>query len=428
MNKRLFLVFSSWWFTAAISLGLVFSYIYFLFGSSSYDNWAFFVFHTPAGLGLYMGLIVNLLLASVRIVFRRLSPPEIRIETVRAMDAFAELNDVSDDALGKVFDFMRLKGFRCRRENSYVYAGKNRFSFLPGTVLQVGLVIALTASLFSVHVRKSQEVILREGKFMDFPAEKILISSISPDLPPDFLQIGQEDIFRLGNVSAKLQVFDDENRSYVNSRINSFGFPVNIKGVFYRIRGLGITLPVELKRGSSDLNQIVDIDLLPPGRTDTVALSGGDKYMTFALQPEKVIAKGLFKGKQYNLRNLFYHVVLRQDKDKGNEAKADIMEGTTAKIGDDKIFLGKHTFHVKIQYVDDPALIFVYAGMIFILAGIFLMPCRFFWYEKELLAVWDGGLLHMGYREEFYKKWGIQKFHVWLDNLSSGNETAVKKS
>jgi hypothetical protein len=48
------------------------------------------------------------------------------------------------------------------------------------------------------------------------------------------------------------------------------------------------------------------------------------------------------------------------------------------------------------------------------------MLTRFFWYRKQLAAARSGDTLVIGWQEEFFKKWGIQRFYIWKEELAAG--------
>ena len=82
---------SSWWTTAGLVLACAAAYIVCLFGTSPYADWTGFLFHRPAGLFLYCALMLNHLLASLRIATARLSRPAVTLAAIQAMDVHTSL-------------------------------------------------------------------------------------------------------------------------------------------------------------------------------------------------------------------------------------------------------------------------------------------------------------------------------------------------
>jgi len=401
---------SSWWTTAGLVLACAAAYIVCLFGASPYADWTGFLFHRPAGLFLYCALILNLLLASLRIASAKLSRPAITLAVIQAMDVHTTL-PVNPDVMNTLTASLTQKGFIVAQKGLSVRATMNHYSFLPGTVLRLGIVVLLAAVLLSVHTRKSAETILHEGDAIGPPGKELTLKSITADLPTKFLQVGEESTFRLNSVQAVLQSAD-------STETVTAGFPVRISRTYYRVTHFGFTLPVLLTNRSGVLQKNLDLDILPPGTTDSVDLQSQDLIMTISLQPERTVTKGLIKGREYDLKNPSFHIVVQKRAAKEKIGELNISGAAPASTSDLPLSFGRHAFYAKIQSTSDPALPFMYAGAFVSLFGMLLMCSRFFWYGKELLAVRENDTLHVGYREEFFKKWGIQKFYDWTTALS----------
>ena len=56
------------------------------------------------------------------------------------------------------------------------------------------------------------------------------------------------------------------------------------------------------------------------------------------------------------------------------------------------------------------------------LLGLCAMLSRFFWYERELVVAVHRGELSIGYREEFFRKWGVEKFERWRGELPQSEQ------
>ena len=411
-RSRLFGYLSSWWTTAGLVLSGAIAYVVCLFGTSPYTDWTGFLLHRPAGLFLYCALMLNMLLASMRVAAKKLSCPDMTLPAIQAMDVYTAFPANPFYSINRLAATMEHKGFTVTQAGSSVCAKMNRYSFLPGTILRFGIIVLLAAMLVSVHTRKSSETILHEGDTLGPPGTQVTAESLSSDLPNKFLQVGQESTFRLNRVSALLKSSDRADTV-------TAGFPVSIGGKYYRVTHFGFTLPVMIKVGSGTIQKNLDLDILPPGKTHSVQLQPNDLIVTFSLQPERIITKGLLKGKEYDLRNPSYHIVLQNGPEKKTIGEFTMKEEVPATVSSTAIALGKHSFYAKVRAVSDPALPLIYGGTFLTLFGMLLICSRFFWYEKELLAVQEKDTLHVGYREEFFRKWGAQKFHDWMINLSA---------
>ena len=165
--------------------------------------------------------------------------------------------------------------------------------------------------------------------------------------------------------------------------------------------------------------QTLDLDILPPGRTHVVSLPSGEMFLTLSLEPDRVISKGLVTGRQYNLRDPRYRVVVQQGRG-GAKAESRVLgPGGHARIGAAQVALGDRSRYVRLQIVSDPALPAVYGGMIVLLAGCAAMCSRFFWYQREFAAIVERGVLLIGCRDEFFRKWGIAKCQRWKEELEA---------
>jgi hypothetical protein len=140
--------------------------------------------------------------------------------------------------------------------------------------------------------------------------------------------------------------------------------------------------------------------------------------MTIALAPERIINKGLLKGKQYNLAVPTYGVIIQQgDNHTKPSPLVTIKPGARMTRGPLTLAFGKSSLFVRIQAVQDPALCWIYAGVLVSLAGVVLMFSRFFWYRKELAVVRAQGTLYIGSSDEYFKKWGIERFFKNKDKM-----------
>ena len=394
----------SWWLFTALCLSLCAAYLFFTFGENPYATWIAFLFHHPLGISLYCGIIISLLAASLRIFLTAIADKPITIDRIRSMDAWVEIAGHETNALPKVAPWMSSKGFPGTLQGNTIHSQKGRLSFLPGTVFRIGLIMMLVAFLFSASFRTTTSTILHEGEEKNVQGTAVTLRTIRANLPEDFLQVGEESAFTLDRVSAGLSA---SGGTYDVTP----GYPSPLSGHYVRIIHLGYAQPVSIRTARSNVRTTIDLDILPPGKTQITAPPSGDTvFFTFSLEPDRVINKGLLKGRQFNLVKPCYRVMIQDSTAKGKPVAVMARPGENVTRGAVSLSLGQHTLYVTLQSVHDPALPFIYLGMAVSVMGMTLMLSRFFWYRKEMVAFAEGNMVYIGYQEEFFKKWGIQHF------------------
>src|SRR5574337_89870 len=277
--------------------------------------------------------------------------------------------------------------------------------------MRAGFLVLMISLLISVHTRVTLSRIVHEGESSAFFGSTVTISSIEADLPRDFLQVGDDSTFLIEKTVLRAS---SSGRTFTVTP----GLPTRIESDYFRVIHLGYAQPLAMRKNGTDTEKRADLDILPPGKTHIVDLPAGDKFLTFTLEPDRTIAKGLLKGKQYNLADPFYRIVLQSGEKKTRPETFAMRPGERRGARALDLSLGKSVLFARLQVVRDPALGGVYTGALIALAGLALMLTRFFWFRKEMTALIGDSLLTIGYREEFFKKWGIQKFYRWKDELS----------
>ena len=197
------------------------------------------------------------------------------------------------------------------------------------------------------------------------------------------------------------------------------GHPVRIDGVYLRVVHLGITQDVTVIDKKGRLTSLFDLDLFPPGRTALVKLPSRDYFLTFTLHPERKIKKGILTGEVYNLEKFLYRVVLQSGNREHKTFSSIIREGHASLVNGVNIRLGKRGFYATIQIVRDPGLGLLRSGLMILVIGLILLPSRAFWYTREIYIVPEEQKIKIGYSEEFFKKWAINRFHRVVDDLIS---------
>ncbi|MDH4162740.1 MAG: hypothetical protein OEW15_08620 [Nitrospirota bacterium] len=400
----------SWWLTAALLSLLTSAYLVFSLDGNPYPAWLEFLFHSGPGIALYSALTINIAAATIRIVVDRMARPAVTPETIRAMDEYTEFPINDDRSLHMAAGLLkeRLSAQDIRGQGMRHVTG--RLSFLPGAVFRFGLVMTLLALQVSVHTRRSSDAVFHENEERSILGSPITVTKISANLPGDFLQVGDDTTFRLDRVSVTAA------SAGASHRITP-GFPTRISGAYYRVRHVGFAQPAVIAVAGRTQELTVDLDVLPPGRTSILSLASGDSFFTFSLEPDRTITKGLVTGRQYDLTAPRYRVTAQRGNVRGKQPSAVLRPGSRAAVGPASIALGRPGLSVRIQATSDPALPFLYAGMLILLAGLGAMLSRFFWYEREFALSMDGTTLIMGCRDEFFKKWGILRFQRWTEGL-----------
>jgi hypothetical protein len=407
---RLIALISSWRLTVAILLGLVSSYIYYTFGEQPFVEWFDFVYKTPAGLLLYGLLAINILCASIRAAFVKLGSENITPDTIKGMDTWLEIPLAGSDTLGFVAGTVEKAGYKMEITGASASSRKGRYSFLPGTVLRAGIVVLMVASLFSVNLRKTDIAVLYEGGERELLGKLFSLGEIAPNLPEDFLQVGEISSFKLEDVSASVSM---SGKTYTVTP----GVPVKAGDVYLRITHLGYMQPISGRTPTTVFDWDVFLEVLPPGKTDSETLLSNIHSLAFTITPAETVEKGIVTGKLYNLKAPLYSLAIIDTVTGEHSERVTAGPSGSAKVGDVDITLGDNSVYIQLQAVQDPGLSWLYSGMYLLVAGAALMLSRFFWYEKRLYAFRTYEAVLVGYSEEFYKKWGILKFQHLREEL-----------
>jgi hypothetical protein len=394
----------SWRGTALFALSLAAIYVYFSSGQDSYAKFAHVVFHTIAGMAIYALLVLNLALAGLRVVIGRLGRAGGGPSAIREMDVYGEFPLSGENAKEKVASWLRQQGCSVYSSGEDIYGTKGRLSFIPGTLMRAGIVVFMASLVLSVHLRRSEEALLREGESAALLNTEVRLEKLEPGLPGEFLQVGDSDAFRLEKVSAGIATSAGETITATG------GFPTWAGGLYWRITHLGYHQPVKTGGGETGFY----LDVLPPGKGHSVRLSESGPSIVFKLEPEKTIKKGLLTGKLYRLDAPFYRIGL-----KGEDTVMRLGPGESGGAGGLELSLGESSLYIRVLAVYDPALRWIWVGIVLALVGLALMPARFFWYEKRFHAHVSGGSVLVGYSQEFYRNWSVHKFQRRVEGPDS---------
>lgn len=405
---------SSWWFTALTSLVYAAFYISFTSGEKPFGRWVYFLFHSVPGVFLCIASAANLIAISVRRIKSgvkdiRGAGKDALLDRIGSMDASFTIRRQWLDIEG-LQDWLILKGFRPAVFPGGISAIRYRSSFIPGLFVRTGIVILVASLFLSSYARKTEDRLLHRGDTSVFMGRHVVLSALRSGMPDSFLEVGEKSAFKLSGITAELSSSSGKVRI-------AAGLPVTSGGVYFRIVDFGWTLPLTLRGGGAEYRLMPDMPLFPPGRAATETLPSGER-VTFSLWPERTFTKGLLTGRQYNLASPLYRIAL-QPAGEGRREEADVKAGGRVVLDGREFSAGRPVEFIRVQAVRDPGLPGIYGGLVLILLGLLLMPLRFFWYERRILAVSYGDYLYIGHSEEFFKKWGVRKFHLWKKELQS---------
>ena len=411
---RILFLLGSWWLTAALLLALWAAYLALSFSGNPYPAWVAFLFRSPGGITIYLVLIVNLITASFRIALARFRRTPLSPAYLRAMDSHVELPLPDAGALARAAEL-----FRSQIGPAELTAGGMRhltgtWSFLPGTIFRAGLVLVMLGLMVTAHARRTADTAMREGERTDLLGLPVTVAGIIADLPEDHLQVGEDGTFLLKGVSARIDV------GGTIAKVTP-GLPARLKGRWYRIRHLGYSQALSVTQHGSRSVLTADLDLLPPGRSTAVPLPSGTAMLTFSLDPDRTITKGLLTGRQYNLASPAYRVQTQAGAPREDRRGKRMQPGDRVVLGPVQVSLGEQGLSIRLQVVADPGLPLLYAGSMILLAGLCTMLSRFFWYEREFALMVHEGALLVGARDEFYSKWGVERLQRWSDAFEALN-------
>jgi hypothetical protein len=379
---RLISLLSSWRFTAAVLLGLASSYVYLTFGERPFMEWLDFLYTTRAGLLLYGFLAINILCASIRAAFVKLSSESITPDTIKGMDTWVKIPLAGGDTMRDVAETVEKAGYKMEISGASASSRKDRYSFLPGTVLRAGIVILMIATLFSINLRKTDSAVFYEGGEKELLGNLFSLGEITPSLPEDFLQVEKKSSLNIEDISAFVSV---SGKTYTVTS----GVPVKAGDVYMRITHLGYMQPISGRTPTTVFDWDVFLDVLPPGKTDSETLLSNIHSLAFTITPVKTVEKGTVTGKLYDLKKPLYSLAIIDTVTGEHSESVEAGPTESARVGD----------------VD------------MLVAGAVLMLSRFFWYERKLYAFRTYEAVLVGYNEEFYKKWGIIRFQKLREEL-----------
>lgn len=419
--KALLKIISSPWVMAAASLALGAEFISLMPAGSenAFARWMDFLFKSLTGLLLYFTLMLNIALSTLRIVLTKMKANDMQEEAVRAMDAVLEVPMPAKDPIILISEWAGAWGppvevsAGAEGAEGGLSSQAGRFSFVPGLVMRAGLLLFMVAVLVGSFVKRADEAVMHVGDVRDFFGQQVRLDELQSGLPEEFLKLKGKSVLLL-NPEAVLS----SKAGVVNA---SGGFPVRVGGLYFRVVDAGIAQGFSIALSGRTGHVLADLDVLPPGIKDQVQLPGGAGTVQISLHPEKTIDKGLIKGEVFNLRQPLYRIVLKQAQvqdDSPLEISAGPGEitvgpGGAFKVKGREVVLGQSQYFARVLCVSDASLPWAMAGLVVFLAGLCLMPIRFLWYEKRLcvLIQLQNDRVLLGYSEEFFKKWGIQKFH-----------------
>ncbi len=379
---------------------------YVLGGDDAYGGWVNFLTEHPAGILLFTALPFSLVWGGALSARSALRPPACSPGYIRSLDISAAFRVADGIWAGPLSRWLKQKGFHLKAEPFSGYALKGRWAFLPGTILRVGLVLFLVGFWLSHHGRKVDDVLIRHGATVTLDRAPLILAKIEPGLPATHLQVGRERGFRVRGAKVWFEGHDGPLTVLQ-------GWPVKSGGRNYALAALGYTQTFYRTIPEDGTGtETLDLDVLPPGKEDPVNLFGEEARISLA--PEKTLKKGRLTGELYNLEEPSYRV-----KAPGGEFRVVPAGSQGAAIIETKVAEGPRDFWVRIRVVQDPGLGLLIWSLPVTGLGSILVLCNLFWYRREVVCVYQDGELILGYGEQYFKKWGIQRFYRWKDEISA---------
>lgn len=401
--------------SAALLALLTLTYVYFTFGDDPFAEWAAFLFEPGPGLALTSILMLNLFLGAVRDAFRKLRRENVTPGLIMQMDTHREVSLGGPDPLGQATRWIERMGIKVKREAACTIGQTGRFSFIPGLVLRAGLVMFLGALLVSHHSRAEERVMVREGEKTLLFKRIIRVANMDPGLPPEYIEFDGHSDFAINEVSA--DVVSISTRERISS-----AYPSGSDGLYMRITDVGIMQPISGRAGGAEFEWDIMLKVLPPGLTDAETMLARDTFLSVALVPHKRFKKGLLEAASYDLAKPSYGLSLLSAEGPGGGESVGARPGESVALGSVEMRLGPESYYIELQAVRDPALPWLYAGLLTALLGCALMPLRLLWYERRAYAFLTYETVFLGYSEEFFDKWGVMKFHRLTEELINGGD------
>ena len=401
--KALFRMLASWWFTVALLVLFVVVYLTTGEGPDSSDRGFYsLLFFSPGGMLLFGLLVLNIISVSVRVVASSLSLKPPRKEQ---MDALVVLKP---ERWSEVRDTLREFSLPRKPPEGLFYKKLRRWSFLPGTLLRFSILIVLLSLFVGVHIEKRGVMTIHTG---DELSEGVRVKSINATLQEDYLQIGQEGDFSVNEAEAVLQ------RGSKQYRVTSL-MPVRVGDRYMRVFHLGYYREITIKDKRGSIKMVRELDLLPPGKTTILPVSGRDYFLTITLSPERTIRKGILTGNQFNLRKPAFRVLLQKGSEKVTVTKTVLRDNESLRVDGKLVSIRDRGLYARLLYVRNPVYGILKIGIMLLVVSLLFMITRFFWYKKEVLIYTDGDRLVVSYREEFYRKWAVTRFQKAFEGLS----------
>jgi|GEM_PF-2002189 len=386
-------------------------YVYYRFqGDEAYGNWFTFLMETPTGLLLLLVLALNILTGGWRAAIRCRQLPSFTASYVQSLDISATFPEPDAPWTGALSHWLTLKGYQPVLAGEKGYSIRGQWSFLPQVTLRFGILLLLFGLFLSHHARLEDRTVLGPGETGQLLGDPVRLVELRANLPETHLQVGREKNFSIQGITAELE--DSRGPLTVTQ-----GWPVKSGSRYYAITGVGFAQTF-LRAEASAASQAVrvNLDVLPPGKEDKVLLFGDTVQVS--LYPEKTVSKGRLSGELFNIAQPSY--LLEQ-----TETEGVVVSISPAGQEDSGGALqGSQTaYWARIRAVRDPGLILIHGSLSLIGAGLLLLATNFFWYRREVVFIRGEREIVVGYREQYLKKWGIQRFYRWKEELSMILET-----
>lgn len=235
---------------------------------------------------------------------------------------------------------------------------------IPSSLFFLSLSLFIAGVLFSVHHRDTVTRRTAAGEEADGVFKVV---SISMDLPEDHLVIGDGSQYRLTGVTATVE------RRGEHGTLKTFPF-LKQASVYSYIEDAGISprLTVVIRGVTHSFEKM---QLLPPGRIRKFS-EGDGSSIAVSLSPEKEFKKGRLSARRYDLRKPLYRVVVETDKQVLFDAS--LGDDSTRKENNIEVRTGSTVKWIDVVLVRDGALLFIYAGLFGVIAGVILYPLELY--------------------------------------------------
>jgi hypothetical protein len=388
---KLLRITGSGWLTITLLASLAASYVIAGIWGDPFALWRGFLMETIPGLLIYTLFILNLITAALVTYFKSAGKVEFPADEVKAMDASLIVRAEGFDAGNWLED----KGFKPVEVKDGFIVRQGRYSYIPGMLLRLSLVIVLASLAYGVKADKRAEVILAPGDKVQVLGRTLVLNEIDANLPEDYLHVGNQSTLKLEGVRTEISI-DGKNAVLTDASPSTLG------GITLRLAHIGYRMPIR----TEGLKVTADLDALPPGKSSQPAPG-----ISMSLLPEKKVKQGLLSGYLYNLREPYFNIALSDTQSYRLRPEETSPDGAVS--------FGRLTLFAQIEARRDPSIWLLKLGITLLLISIALMLLRLTWYERVIAIAYDKDEVVIGQTHEIFKGWGIAEFREMTASLQA---------